>query len=368
MVRHGTFAYTWDIVGDPGAAARIAGLGVDTVTLQAAYHAVRGITPWHPEHRVVHAEHAAAYFRLRPERWGRLRPLAPAWGVEHDDRFGAASAALAAEGLRVEAWLVLTHSSAVGAAAPEVTVRNAYGERYPYALCPSHELVRDYALTLVSEVCEQYDVAALMLEACGWLGFEHGSHHEKTVGADLSAGARTLLSICFCSACRAALGPDADGLAREVRAAVDDEIHHGIPATLAPGREGPLFAYRAAVIGDLVRQAARLAGGRDVLLMAADDPWLTGPDVGVDLGTFQAPADAFVLKCWGDPEAAVSQVKAAADRTDAPMVANVSVLEEPWEGVSRLVAAGASQIRYYHAGLASRARLDRIRAAIQENS
>ncbi|MET7282263.1 hypothetical protein ABZS29_28805 [Kribbella sp. NPDC005582] len=358
---HGVFAYTWDLVGDPEAAARIAGLGADTVTLQAAYHSVRGVTPWHPAHRVVHAEYAAAYFRLRDDRWTGLRPLAPSWGVDNPDRFGTAAAALTAAGLSVEAWLVLTHSSALGAAHPELTVRNAYGERYPYALCPSHQAVRDYALTLVSEICAQYDVGALMLEACGWLGFDHGSHHEKTEGAELSVTARRLLSLCFCEACRTALGPDADRLAREVRTAVDAELQ-GLPA---PRVEAPaLLDHRATVIGELVRESKSLAGDRQVLLMATDDPWVTGPDVGIDFSTV-AP-DAFVLKCWGDPAAAARQLKAAAARTTVPLIANVTALDTQWDGITELLEAGAGGVRYYHAGLASKARLDRIRTAIAE--
>jgi hypothetical protein len=146
-VEHGVFAYTWDVVGDPAAADRIAALGVDTVTLQAAYHGVRGITRRHPAHRVVHATHSAAYFPIRPSRWQGLRPLAPTWGVDVPDRFGTAATSLDRAGLSVEAWLVLTHSSAVGASAPELTVQNAYGERYPYALCPSNAAVRDYSPT-----------------------------------------------------------------------------------------------------------------------------------------------------------------------------------------------------------------------------
>lgn len=137
MVRHGAFAYTWDLVGDPAAAARFADLGIDTVTLQAAYHSVRATTAWHPSHRVVHADHAAAYFRLRPERWRGLRPLAPTWGVDDEDRFGTASAALAAAGLRTEAWVVLTHSSVLGRSEPSLAVRNAYDEVFSYALCPA---------------------------------------------------------------------------------------------------------------------------------------------------------------------------------------------------------------------------------------
>lgn len=368
----GVFAYTWDLVGDDAAAARIADLGVETVALQAAYHSVRAFTPFHPRHRVVHAQHAAAYFRLRPERWtGRLRPLAPSWGVPDDDPFGTAAAALRSEGLRVEAWVVLTHSSALGSAAPDLAVRNAYGETYGYALCPARAEVREYALGLVREVCEQYpDVAGLALEACGWLGFDHGSHHEKTSGADLSPVARDLLSVCLCTACSAALGLDAEKLGADIRAAVDAEVQQGVCAgqsleeVIGSDRAQVLYAHRAAVIGDLVTNAAELAGGRDLALMATDDPSVTGPDVGIDLATFDGPVDAYMLKCWGDPDAAEARLGAASTRTQVPLIANVTVLDEPIRPLGYRHLGHHSRI--YHAGLASPARLAAIRAAVSK--
>lgn len=320
------------------------------------------MTPRHPRHRVVHAEHAAAYFRLRPSRWGRLRPPAQAWGVAHEDRFGAALSALDGVGLRAEAWLVLTHSSALGRAAPELTVHNAFGESYPYALCPAHTEVRDYALTIVSEVCDQYDVPALMLEACGWLGFEHGSHHDKTVGADLTAATRDLLSVCLCTACARALhgrGVDVPELAADLRAAVDSG------RTVADERLSAVFAHRGEVITELVAEARRIAGEREVLLMATDDPLVTGPDVGVDLTGFRGGPDAYVLKCWDDENAAVARMTGAAGRTDVPLVANVTVLDGDPDAlagrVARLRAAGAAEFRYYHSGLASATRLAALR-------
>ena len=376
--RHGAFAYTWDIVGDPAAPARLAGLGVDTVTVQAAYHSVRAITPWHPRHRIVHATHAAGYFRLRPERWPGLRPPAPSWGVEDPDPFGSAVAALAAEGLRVEAWLVLTHSSILGAA--DLTVRNAYGEAYPHALCPARPAVRDYALGLVREVCEQYDVPALMLEACGWLGFDHGGAHEKTSGADLSPCGRALLSICLCDACTVALadrGLDVEALIRNVRSAIDLELQQGVRSgdsladVLGADRAKALYDHRATVVASLLAEISTIACGHELLVMATDDPQVTGPDVGVDfvgMAALRAPVDAYVLKCWGEEEPAVARIKAAAARTDMPLVANVTVLEgRPRDVpslVGRLVAAGASELRYYHAGLASPARLAALRSAV----
>ncbi len=372
-MRHGAFAYTWDLVGDPAGASRIAELGVDTVTLQAAYHSVRATTAWHPRHRIVHAEHAAAYFRIRPDRWGRrLRPPAPTWAVEDEDRFGTAYAALTAAGLRTEAWMVLTHSSILGRSAPDLTVRNAYGERFAHALCPAQADVREYALTLVREVCDQYDVPALMLEACGWLGFDHLSAHEKTGGADLSPCARDLLSICLCSACGQTL--PVDELSARIRLLVDRELQDGVLAgdnlvdALGPQLAQAVHNHRTTVITGLVDDIAALAGDREILLMATDDPQVTGPDVGLDL-TAASPT-AYTLKCWDEPEPAISRLKAAAARTDVPLVANVNALGERSDElpslVSRLVAAGASEVRYYHAGLASPARQAAIRAAVQE--
>ncbi|NEA35045.1 hypothetical protein G3I17_25825 [Streptomyces sp. SID13031] len=375
-MRHGAFAYTWDLVGDPSAAARFADLGIDTVTLQAAYHSVRATTAWHPAHRVVHADHAAAYFRIRPERWRGLRPLAPTWAVDDEDRFGTATAALSAAGLRAEAWVVLTHSSVLGRSAPEYAVINAYGEALNYALCPAQPAVHDYALTIVQEICEQYDVPALMLEACGWLGFEHACQHEKTSGADLSACARDLLSICLCPACAARLSLDVPQLAADIKLVVDRELQEGIGAgsnladALGAERAGAIYRHRREVITGLVREAGALAGDRELLLMATDDPQVTGPDVGVGLSGFTPEPAAFVLKCWDDEEAAIARMKAAAARTGVPLVANVNALgERPSELpalAARLVSAGASELRYYHAGLASPARQAAIRAAVQE--
>ncbi|MFJ5259888.1 hypothetical protein ACIQAC_05365 [Streptomyces sp. NPDC088387] len=378
---NGAFAYTWDLVGDPAAAERIAALGVGAVVLQAAYHSVRAMTPFHPVHRTVHATHAAAYFALDERRWSgsRLRPVAPGWAVDTPDRFGTAAAALRAQGLRVEAWLVLTHSSAAGSRAPELTVRNAYDERYGYALCPAQPEVAKYAVELVSAFAERHDVTtapALMLEACGWLGFEHGSHHEKTAGADLGRGCRDLLSVCLCPACRKgveAAGADPGALAHAVRRAVDAEMRDGVPApgtlaeALGDGAAKALLRHRQSVIEELTHRIAAVAPGRELLLMADGDPQATGPDSGLDLGRFDGRATAVVVKCWDDEDRSVARVKEAVRDSQRPVIANVSVVDEHparlAARVARLRDAGARAVRYYHAGLASPARLRALRTA-----
>jgi hypothetical protein len=377
-VRHGAFAYTWDLVGDPAGATRIAELGVGTVTLQAAYHSVRATTAWHPRHRIVHAEHAAAYFRLRPDRWRdlRLQPPVPTWAVDDDDRFGTAFATLTDAGLRTEAWIVLTHASVLGRSAPDLVVRNAYGERFAHALCPAQPDVRAYALRLVEEICDQYDVPALMLEACGWLGFDHLSAHEKTGGADLSPGARDLLSICLCPACSQALQLDVNELSADIRRLLDRELQDGVQVAdqlvdaLGPDRAQALYDHRSGVMSGLARDITAAAGEREILLMATDNPQVTGPDVGIDLAGFASPPSAYTVKCWDDEESAIARLKAASARTKVPLVANVNALGDRPADLrsltSQLVAAGAQELRYYHAGLASPARRAAIRAAVQE--
>src|SRR5262245_30184807 len=142
--------YPWDVAGDPAAADRIAGLGLAGVTLAAAYHSVRAVTPFHPQHRIVTRD-AAVYYRADPANWraSRLRParLRPAV-ARRAGSFERAAAALRDRGLKVTAWAVITHNDRLGAAVPSAAVRNAFGDGYPWALCPASPAVREYATTL----------------------------------------------------------------------------------------------------------------------------------------------------------------------------------------------------------------------------
>ncbi|WP_234365673.1 hypothetical protein [Streptomyces sp. RTd22] len=258
MVTAIAYLYPWDVVGDPAAAERIAALGVDAVALAAAYHSVRAATPFHPEHRVVDAHHAALYLPVRDAAWSgsRLAPATPAW-MSRPDSFLAARDALRAVGLPVHAWTVLTHNTRLGRTHPDLAVRNAFGDPYPYALCPASAEVRSYCTTLVREVVALGDPDGLVLEACGPLGLGHGGHHEKTEGADWDASMDRLLSWCFCAACLAryeAAGLDPSRLRHQVRQAVDG-------ADLAPALMQTLRTIRTTLTADLRREVLAAAIG-----------------------------------------------------------------------------------------------------------
>jgi len=340
-------AYPWDVLGDPGFLDR----APRRVTLAAAYHSTRAATPLHPEHRIVHARWAALYRPVREVAWKGhdLRPLAPDW-VSSGDAFGEAAAVLKRAGHEVTAWIVLTHNTRLGTRRPDVAVVNCFGEIYPYALCPAHAEVRDYAATLAAEAVLDTDVDGVSLEACGQMGVVHLDHHEKTDGAWTPETAR-LLSICCCAACRHAWA--ADGLdPAEVVAA----LRAGTPSD-------PMLAALLAVrhrFTDMLRaQVLAALPSLPVTLHANPDPWATGPSPGLTPSA-AGDVDALLVPCW--PIGSAGLVRAAA-QAGKPVDAYVSVLHpmDPAAVVPHvrdLEAAGASRFSLYHLGLAPAWRQD----------
>ncbi len=293
------YLYPWDVDGDPAAPDRIAGLGVTEVSLAAAYHAVRAVTPFHPGRRVVTRD-AAVYYRPDPGRWrgARLRPADPGDGAAGS--FERAADALRAAGLTVNAWVVVAHNGRLGAAHPECTVRNAYGDRYPWALCIASPDVAGYAATLSAEVAALDGAGGIELEACGWYGYDHGSAHDKTGGFPAGTSG-WLLDACFCAACTRALrdaGVDPGELARRVRASLDAVYQGDGPARLTPPLAAgpgeltpplaagpgelaePFAAVRAATAAAFLRRVLAAvrdaAPGADVFVHADPDPLAAG--------------------------------------------------------------------------------------------
>ncbi len=383
-MRTGAYLYPWDVDGDPAAADRIAGLGLTGITLAAAYHAVRAVTPFHPRHRIVTRD-AGVYYRADPARWDGVRLRPPAWdpaaaGPAAAGRAGSferAAGALRAAGISVTAWLVLTHNSRL-AGPGEYSVRNAFGDVYPWALCAASPAVREYAAGLAAEVAALPGVDAIELEACGWYGFEHGSAHDKTgsVAGPAGAAGGWLLSLCFCPVCSGAYrsaGADPARLAAQVRGAAD-----GGPAL--PGDEAVLLGQaRAAASGrlltDVLTAARAAAPGQPVLVHSDPDPRATGANPGYDPAVLCGPggADGIVLAC-GNPATAPALVARTAAVT--PRGARIAAVLQAVAGLgarpetlpaqaAAVRAAGATELRLYHAGLAAGSDLQAIRKLCQ---
>ncbi|TDD02194.1 hypothetical protein E1294_51300, partial [Nonomuraea diastatica] len=320
------YVYPWDVVGDPSAPERLADLGVEAIALAAGYHSTRAATPYHPAHRVLDVPYPAFYLPIRPSSWSRLIPASPTWTPE--DAYLQARDALKAAGLQVHAWTVLTHNSHLGTAHPDLNVRNAFGDPYPYALCPAHEDVIEYCERLVQEILTVGEPDGLILEACGPMGFGHQSVHEKTSGADWTSADTDLLSLCFCTACADRYPPNTQD---QVRAAVDRALppetsHRTIDEALG-GLADEVRAVRSGLSTSLRERLITVARSASptvpITLHANPDPWAAGAFAPLPSG--EPRADVLVANCWGD------------HATDAARLTRLTELSRPGQRVGAYV-------------------------------
>ncbi|MFF7129665.1 hypothetical protein ACF07Y_43645 [Streptomyces sp. NPDC016566] len=377
------FVYPWDVNGDPEAPARIAALGVRQATLASAYHSTRALTPRHPRHRIVTAEYAAVLYPAG-NRWaGRgLRPYtAGRWAPA--DAYGEAAGALAAAGVEVHTWVVLAHNSRLGAEHPDTSVVNAYGDRYPWAPCIAQPATRAYLVDLAAEAAVRPGAHGTELESLGWYGIQHLHAHDKTAGVALGDAGQYLMSLCFCPACRAGYGEqglDADALAVAVRdaleplwrGAADDGGWPTVDKLLGQDTAAATRAWRDTTARTLQEQAvgavrAAAPDGFQVLLHADPVPYHCGANAGVDPAHVLSVADGVVVPCTGGTDLLAPFAEQA--REKAVLAANFTVVSGMGGSpgtlaadAARARARGATELRLYHAGLAS----DRDLAAVRE--
>ncbi|MBL1086420.1 hypothetical protein JK359_31395 [Streptomyces actinomycinicus] len=379
------FVYPWDVNQDPGAPARIAGLGVEQVTLAAAYHSTRALTPRHPRHRIVTAEYAAVLYPPG-ERWaGRgLRPY-PAGRWAPGDAYGKAAEALAATGLEVHTWVVLAHNSRLGAEHPDTSVVNAYGDRYPWAPCIAQPATRAYLVDLAAEAAVRPGAHGTELESLGWYGLQHLHAHDKTAGVGLGEAGQYLMSLCFCPYCRAGYdgqGLDAEEVAAGVRNALeplwrgraDDEGWPTVAGALGEDTAAGTRAWRETTARTLQDEAvaavrATAPDGFQVLLHADPVPYHCGADAGVDPAHILSVADGVVVPCTGGTALLAPFAGQARERT--VLAANLTVVSGMGGSpgtlaadAARARAEGATELRLYHAGLASDDDLAGVREAL----
>ncbi|MFJ3715901.1 hypothetical protein [Streptomyces sp. NPDC090057] len=379
------FLYPWDVAGDPEAPARIASLGAGQVTLASAYHSTRALTPRHPRHRIVTAEHAAVLYPPG-DRWaGRaLRPY-PAGRWAPGDAYGEAAGALAEAGLEVHTWVVLAHNSRLGAEHPDTSVVNAYGDRYPWAPCIAQPATRAYLVDLAAEAAVRPGAHGTELESLGWYGLQHLHAHDKISGIGLGDAGQYLMSLCFCPSCGAGYGErglDPARLAAGVRAALeplwrgaaDDGGWPSVGALLGEDTAAATRAWRDTVARTLQEEAvaavrAAAPEGFQVLLHADPVPYHCGANAGVDPAHILGVADGVVVPCTGGTRLLAPFAARAGERT--VLAANLTVVTGMGGSPATLAAdaararaEGATELRLYHAGLASDDDLSAVREAL----
>jgi hypothetical protein len=315
----GIYVYPWELAEQELdlALGRIRDTGINTVTLAVSSQAGASLRPDHPASQADPGADGTVCFRARPERYGHIRPRLHS-SVERFDAL--AELQRAAPDLDRAAWVACCRNRTLAEQYPEYVSRNAFGEPCPASLCPAHPAVRDYAVNLCADLAHAYDLAAVVLEAPGWLADVQLDHQE------LDPSVRTLFSLCFADATRhaaMAAGVDADRLQAAARAALERRLAADPPtpeamadtwwcADLASDPEWAAFLnWRCRQVADLVTavKSALPAGTALAVIPTVRHPSAAGWLEGSDLAMLAAAADAL--------EVLADQASAAELRADA---------------------------------------------------
>ncbi|MGW4102375.1 hypothetical protein, partial [Streptomyces sp. NPDC004976] len=301
------------------------------------------------------------------------------------EAFGEAAAALTDAGLEVHTWVVLAHNSRLGAEHPSTSVVNAYGDRYPWAPCIAQPATRAYLTGLAAEAAVRPGARGTELESLGWYGLAHLHAHDKTAGVGLGDAGQYLMSLCFCPSCRdgyGARGLDADELAASVRTALEpvwqgapsDGGWAGVASLLGETPATVTRAWRDETARTLQEQAVTAVReeapeGFQVLLHADPVSYHCGANAGVDPAHILSVADGVVVPCTGGPGSLTPFAREAGP--DTVLAANFTVVSGMGGSPGTLAAdaaearhLGATELRLYHAGLASDGDLSTVRSAL----
>jgi hypothetical protein len=195
------YAYAWDLAetGVSAAIDRFLALGLDTVTIAGSYHAGKFLRPHGATGKVTFPEDGTVYFKHDPRRYGAIKPIANSMLASGQDMVRALATQ---DRLATNVWLVLLHNTRLGSAHIESVVANAFGDRYPYSLCPSAPEARSYAIGLTRDVTDSYPVSGVSLETPGFLPYAHGFHHEFALNRP-NRWLDSQFGLCFCANCMA---------------------------------------------------------------------------------------------------------------------------------------------------------------------
>lgn len=303
--------------------SRLAEAGLNSVSVAAAYHSGRMLFPHDPRRKVVMLEGGVVYFRPELHRYqGPLQPVVSSLCRELDPLARVVGAAEQHQ-FGVSAWVVCMHNSRLGSAHPQLTLRNAFGDHYVHALCPAQPAVRSYIIALACDMA-RYPIAALDLEALGFMGFEHQHHHHKA-GLALSKLDTYLLSLCFCPACTAGMqqaGVETCRLKRGVRQYLEQRFAGHASAFPADGDSDLLaeleallgtdvhamLAYRERVVVSLVHELKQaLSTALPIMLRTALSPFFTGGKSALRPAAAKQAGTPLTLTFFGSSPQAIEQ-------------------------------------------------------------
>ncbi|MGH3240798.1 MAG: hypothetical protein ACRDNL_10475 [Spirillospora sp.] len=362
-------------------AARILSHGVSSITVGAAYHRARDVTP-HGHTRVT-LRHDGVHFPPG-DLFDGLRLTPPVQQNAHAQPLRALRQQTRDLNIPLHGWGVFLHNTTLGLAFPDVTQQNCFGDRAaPADLCPSNPDVRAYAVALGRAIARQ-GMDSVVTESLHFGTFGHGYHHERSF-VDLGPATEFALGLCFCPHCQTRIpaAEKARAAASSLAASVLDGAPpiHTLPEILEEYARArtPIVTSLAAEVAeavadegssltflDLTGAVKGYADGRPTGAPAADSAW----QIGVDPTSLSGVIPSYAILCYARDEARVTTDVAAYRSALGADTALRAVLRpglpdtESAEHLAAKVKAartsGADTVDYYQYGLVPLPTLARI--------
>lgn len=253
--------------------------------------------------------------------------------------------AVARRSFDARAWVVLCHNDGDHNLP---TVVNAFGERYPYALCPATAEVQERCIATCRTAASAEGIRGLDIEALSWMGYEHGGLHDKR-GVPMNSEAAWWLSICCCTACDAVLPGIAALLRSRIRAWLADPY-----APVEPIDSRAVIEHRHRIQRQLLEGIREAVPGVTLNLRIAPDGRFSGGKCSLPPGSVAGLADEVTYTFFGAP---IEKMRLPQDR---PVPAHCGFIfhepdtrsEEDLRG--RFEAVKADGYGFYSFGMAAR--------------
>jgi hypothetical protein len=230
-----TYAYPWDLarLGVEDTLRRMAGEGLDGLSLASTYHPIDALSPRGGTARLFASPSGAVHFPARPDRYARIRPRVSAPEV------GAAWAEVAerapVHGLSVTAWTITTYQPWIVGAHPDTARVLPSGDPVGTGVCPANPDVRAYLAALCDDLVDQFGPERIHLEGILQPGYDFDWLRPRVL-VTVPPLAKALLGLCFCECCTARAtdaGLDVERLRQLVDAAVTALLQAGTGANPA---------------------------------------------------------------------------------------------------------------------------------------
>ncbi|MFC2076582.1 hypothetical protein ACFLT7_05820 [candidate division KSB1 bacterium] len=361
--------------------------GVSGISVVATYHAGSFVLPHNPRRKIWFPEDGALYFQPDLKLYGSIKPHISNI-VDECDPLRTMEEAAGTQKMMVTAWTVLLHNSTLGSLYPEYTSRNVFGDHLIFALCPSAEASREYAVALVRDLTNNHELETIELETFEFMGYRHGYHHEMA-GVEITPIADFLLSLCFCESCRERAedgGGDFDVIREAARARLEKfferaEVQKPLMEEVLELDNitgGGLKAYlkvRMRTVQSLLAEIKSAADGRASLRPILEHPPEISPLFGIDLNRLNEIASEVTVLAY---KAGIEETIEYAERYRAALPKNLQITVglhggEPYmDGpenfagkIKGLKAAGFESLSFYNYGFMRLENLDWIREALR---